>query len=118
MSAKRIVPNVVATDPTLSREFYAGFLGLQVAMDLGWIATYASTENPTAQVSVIQSDNEPQPAMSVEVDDVDRAYRDAVARGYRIVYPLTDEPWGVRRFFVADPNGVVVNLLSHTLRPD
>ena len=29
------------------------------------------------------------------------------------VYPLTDEPWGVRRFFTRDPNGVVVNVLSH-----
>jgi hypothetical protein len=24
-----------------------------------------------------------------------------------IVYPLTDEPWRVRRFFVTDPNGVI-----------
>ena len=40
-------------------------------------------------------------------------YRAAVGRGYPIVYPLTDEPWGVRRFFVADPNGVVFNVMSH-----
>jgi hypothetical protein len=30
-----------------------------------------------------------------------------------IVHPLTDEPWGVRRFFVRDPTGVVVNVLGH-----
>jgi hypothetical protein len=29
------------------------------------------------------------------------------------VHPLTDEPWRVRRFFARDPNGVVVNVLSH-----
>jgi hypothetical protein len=29
------------------------------------------------------------------------------------VYPLTDEPWGVRRFFVRDPNGMIVNVVSH-----
>ena len=33
--------------------------------------------------------------------------------GLSIVYPATDEPWGVRRFFVADPNGVIINILSH-----
>lgn len=30
-----------------------------------------------------------------------------------IVYPLTDEPWGIRRFFVREPNGRVVNVTSH-----
>lgn len=34
-------------------------------------------------------------------------------RGLRIVYPLTDEPWGVRRFFVEDPDGRIINVLAH-----
>ena len=39
---------------------------------------------------------------------------DAASRGgHEIVYPLTDEEWGVRRFFVRDPGGVVVNVMSH-----
>jgi hypothetical protein len=29
------------------------------------------------------------------------------------VHPLTDEPWGMRRFFVKDPNEVVLNAPSH-----
>ena len=37
----------------------------------------------------------------------------AQLQGCAIVYPLTDEPWGVRRFFVRDPNGVIVNVVSH-----
>jgi uncharacterized glyoxalase superfamily protein PhnB len=53
------------------------------------------------------------PAVSVEVDDVDAAYAAAVARGSEIVHPLTDEPWGVRRFFVRDPTGNVINILGH-----
>ncbi len=31
----------------------------------------------------------------------------------RRVYELTDEPWGVRRFFVEDPGGTIVNVLAH-----
>ena len=34
-------------------------------------------------------------------------------RGVQIVYPLTDESWGVRRFFVEEPNGLVVNVMEH-----
>ena len=30
-----------------------------------------------------------------------------------IAYPLADEPWGVRRFFVRDPFGKLVNIVSH-----
>ncbi len=53
------------------------------------------------------------PNLSIEVEDVDAVHAKAVALGLQIVYPLTNEPWGVRRFFVTDPNGVIINVLSH-----
>ena len=55
----------------------------------------------------------PNPNLSIEVDNVNAVHAKAVALGLQILYPLTDEPWGVRRFFVTDPNGVVFNVLSH-----
>jgi uncharacterized glyoxalase superfamily protein PhnB len=36
-----------------------------------------------------------------------------VASGAENVRDLRDEEWGVRRFFVRDPNGRVVNVLTH-----
>ena len=51
--------------------------------------------------------------MSVEVSDVDGAYEEAQRRDLRVVYPITAEPWGVRRFFVEDPDGNVINVISH-----
>lgn len=53
------------------------------------------------------------PTVSIEVDDVDAAHAAAVAAGLQIVHPLSDEEWGVRRFFFADGSGNVVNVLSH-----
>jgi len=50
---------------------------------------------------------------ALEVTDVDEAYARAVEQGIEIVYPLTDEPWGVRRFFAVDPNGAIINIVSH-----
>ena len=55
----------------------------------------------------------PQPNVSIEVDDVDAVHAKALELDLSIVYPMTDEPWGVRRFFIADPNGVIINVLSH-----
>jgi predicted enzyme related to lactoylglutathione lyase len=53
------------------------------------------------------------PDVSIEVDDVDHAHAAAQQLGCEILHPLTDEPWRVRRFFVRDPNGNVLNVLSH-----
>ncbi len=53
------------------------------------------------------------PDVSIEVDDVDAVYERAVAAGAEVVYPLTDEEWGLRRLFVRDPNGAVVNVTQH-----
>ena len=53
------------------------------------------------------------PDISIEFDDVDVVYERAVKAGADIVYPLTDEDWGLRRFFVRDPNGTVINVTQH-----
>jgi len=117
MHVRRIVPDISSERLDESREFYSGFLGLDMAMDLGWIMTFVSPANPTAQVIVLSNSNDESasvaPDITVEVADVDAAHAQAVLRGLQIAYPLTDEPWGVRRFFVTDPNGVVVNLMCH-----
>lgn len=53
------------------------------------------------------------PEISIEVDDVDPVHDRAVAAGADIIYPLTDEEWGLRRFFVQDPDGTVINVTQH-----
>ena len=115
MPVKRIMPDLQSRDPRASREFYVDVLGLDMVMDMGWIVTFAAPGNPVAQVSVISEDASApvQPDVSIEVDDLDAIHSAATRLGYEIVHPLTDEPWGVRRFFVRDPNGKVVNVLSH-----
>jgi predicted enzyme related to lactoylglutathione lyase len=117
VNIKRVVPNVSTDRLDESRQFYMTLLGFQVAMDMDWIVTLASPDNPTAQISLVRGEKaSPASAnltLTVEVGDVDAVHAEAVARGYQIVYPLTDEPWGVRRFHVRDPNGVVINVMSH-----
>ena len=53
------------------------------------------------------------PHLSIEVDNVDEVYLLANEIDCRVVYDLTDEPWGVRCFFIADPTGKLLNVLSH-----
>lgn len=120
MSIRRIVANIQSDRLDESRTFYVELLGFEVAMDMGWIMTLVSSTNPTAQISILRSDATAPvvPQFSVEVADVDAVHAEAVQRRLEIVYPLSDESWGVRRFFVLDPNGVVLNVMSHRGRAD
>lgn len=115
MPVNRIVPNIESEHPGDSKGFYKDFLGLKVAMDMDWIITFISESNPTSQLSVIRNDKSdiPHPDVSIEVDEVDQIFAKAKDQNINIVYPITDEPWGVRRFFVKDPNGKIINILSH-----
>ena len=115
MTVLRIIPNLPAPDPAAARLFYHDLLGLDIVMDHGWIVTFASEAATVPQISVASEGGSGTivPDLSIEVDDVDALYQRATSMGFGISYDLTDEPWGVRRFYVRDPFGKVVNILSH-----
>lgn len=115
MTVARVVPIITVTDLDAARDAYVQTLGLSEVMNHGWIVTLADEHNRN-QLSLLTKDAaaEVNPVVSIEVDDVDAAYRAAVDAGLTIVHPLSDEEWGVRRFFFADPSGNVVNVLSHS----
>ena len=115
MPVKRVMPDLHAPDPTAGDQFYRAVLGLELVMDMGWIATWAAPDNPSAQLSVMSEEASApvRPDVSVEVGDVDAAHAACAQLGCEIVHPLTDEPWGVRRFFVRGPTGHVFNVLTH-----
>jgi uncharacterized glyoxalase superfamily protein PhnB len=113
VTIRRAVPNIRSDRPTETRDFYVDLLGFEPAMDLGWVVTVASPSNPSAQVTIVSSDDMAAPGISVEVADVDAIHAKAVERGLEIAYPLRDEDWGVRRFMLRDPSGTVVNVVSH-----
>jgi catechol 2,3-dioxygenase-like lactoylglutathione lyase family enzyme len=115
MSIRRVVPDIASERLDESRAFYVDVLGFEVVMDLGSVVTLASPTNPTAQITLMRRDGSSRllPQVTVEVADVDAAFTEAVRRGTRVVFPPRDESWGVRRFFVLDPNDVVINVMSH-----
>ena len=120
MTVKRIVANVVRGSVPEVRSFYAELFGLKTVMDKGWIVTLSSGESMLAQLSIVCEGGfgaAVSPDLSIEVDDVDAVHAKAQAMGCEIVYELRDEPWGVRRFFLHDPAGTLINVLSHLERP-
>jgi catechol 2,3-dioxygenase-like lactoylglutathione lyase family enzyme len=84
-------------------------------MDHGWIQTYGSSAKMDVQVSFASQGGSGTsvPDLSIEVDDLDTALDRVRAAGIPIEYGPTDEPWGVRRFYVRDPFGKLLNVLEH-----
>lgn len=114
-SIRRIVPDLPLVDREGSVEFYVNQLSLRLAMDLEWVMTFVSPAAAHVQVILIGDDlTAPvRPVATIEVADVDRVHDRMIESGFQVVHPLTTESWGVRRFFVEDPNGNVINVLSH-----
>ena len=116
MAVTRIIAYASGSERERSRAFYTSVLGLQAAMEDPVLAL-VSPGNPTAQVLIAPPGMDtPAPAFGVDVgtpEAVDAAHAAAVRQGLRILRPVADEPWGVRRFFVEDPGGTVVNVLAH-----
>ncbi|GGU80389.1 glyoxalase [Streptomyces albospinus] len=120
MPVRRVVPDIRVApggepDALAENRAFYGLLGFEEVMNHGWVMTLASPANPTAQLTFMTRDESAPvaPDLSIEVEDVDAAYAAVLASGARIVHPLQDEAWGVRRFFAVDPNGRVINVLGH-----
>ncbi|QIG52533.1 glyoxalase [Nordella sp. HKS 07] len=117
MRVKRIVTNIAADPERIAeaKRVYGEIFGLDVLMDLGWIATYGSNAKMTVQVSIMTEGGSGTavPDVSIEVDDLDAALERVQKAGLAPEYGPAKEPWNVRRFSVRDPLGKLVNVLQH-----
>ena len=115
MTVRRIVPNIAANDLELASTFYRDVLDLDLRMNFGWIQTFGSDVPTVPQVSIASEGGSGTavPDLSVEVDNFDEVRKRCMSLGFVIEYGPIDEPWGVRRFYVRDPFGRLVNILSH-----
>jgi catechol 2,3-dioxygenase-like lactoylglutathione lyase family enzyme len=115
MAVKRIVANVAADRIDAAKAFYGDALGMTVVMDMGWILTFASDGSAAPQISVATEGGSgtPVPDISIEVDDLAEVHQRMQAAGLSFEYGPVTEPWGVRRFYVRDPFGRLINILEH-----
>ncbi len=115
MAVKRIVANISAERIDAARAFYGHALGMNVVMDLGWITTFTADASMAPQISVATEGGSgtPVPDLSIEVDDLTETERRMQTAGFTIEYGPVTEPWGVKRFYVRDPFGRLVNVLEH-----
>ncbi len=116
MTVKRIVANMLTAESGLAKPFYGDIFDMHPVMDHGWIQTCAAdgdSAGPQLSFASEGGSGAPVPDLSIEVDDLDAVLRKVEAAGLPIEYGPVHEPWGVRRFFLRDPFGRLVNVLAH-----
>lgn len=115
MTVKRIVLNIAASNPADAEKFYSAVFGLELVMDHGWIRTYSSGEKMTTQLSVASEGGSgtPVPDVSIEVDSLEAVLERVKHHNVEVEYGPVSEPWGVRRFYIRDPFGKLINVLQH-----
>lgn len=90
---------MIVDDLRASVASYLAVLDCEILMDHGWIVTLGAAPSGP-QFSLMETDlTAPLNAtVSIHVPNVDWAHDSAVKVGLEILYPLTNEKWGVRRF--------------------
>ena len=113
---------VLCTDRVArSRDFYVRLLGFAVVFDAGWYVSLR--RDPAHELALVDHTHPTVPAayrapvrgllLNLEVDDVDAEWERLVVReGLTPELALRDEPFGQRHFIVADPNGVLVDVIT------
>lgn len=115
MTVIRIVPNLPATDPVTLARFYAEVFDLDVPMDMGWIAFLQNDQSHQIELHTASEGGSgtDMPVISIEVDDFAATLDRLNARQITPSYGSVDEPWGIRRFYFSDPEGNLVNVVTH-----
>lgn len=115
LKIKRVVSNIETSEIDKADTFYRDILGLEPVMDHGWIRTYGSDSKMTVQISFATEggNGTPVPDLSIEVDNLEVALARVRKASIPIEYGPKSEPWGVRRFYVRDPFGKLINILQH-----
>jgi catechol 2,3-dioxygenase-like lactoylglutathione lyase family enzyme len=120
LNAGFIIPKIQET-----KKFYTTVLQMEVAFENDFYLLLQTAEG-TDQISFLLADHESQqplfkPAfvgkgayLTIEVANVDEMYDSIKKMNIPIAIGLRDEPWGDRHFAIIDPNGIGIDIVTHT----
>lgn len=122
MKLTQYYPVICTADVAATRAFYERHFRFAPAFESDWYVHLTSTMDPKTNLAVLDCRHETipegfrRPAQGVlinfEVEDVDDEYALAKQAGLDIRLDLRDEPFGQRHFIVADPNGILIDVIK------
>ncbi|MFI6987578.1 VOC family protein [Nonomuraea wenchangensis] len=120
MELSSVYPVVCTEDLAASKDFYVRLFGYEVTFEADW---YVSLRRGPYELALLDHEHPTLPAayrrpvagllLNFEVADVDAEWERLVVReGLAPELTLRDEDFGQRHFIVADPNGVLVDVIT------
>jgi predicted enzyme related to lactoylglutathione lyase len=106
-----------------SRDFFLQCFDMRVVFEASWVVMLSHRDDGSISLGLMASDHPSSPPgpeifegqgiiWTVQVDDAATLHARLTAKGVPIPHPLTDAPWGQRRFMVRDPSGVLVDVVE------
>ncbi len=115
---------VVVTDALPEcRDFYTTWFGFDVAFEASWFILLTDAGEGSTSIAFMRPDHPSSPPsprahrgngsfLTLQVEDAGAEYDRLVRAGLPCDLPLTDEPWGQRRFGVVDPAGMWIDIVE------
>jgi len=119
-------PVVITPNLQACRDFYVLWFEFEVVFEASWFVLLSSGSTSIAFMHPDHPSEPPKPGaysgdgafLTLQVEDAGAEYERLVGRGLQCDLPLTDEPWGQRRFGIVDPAGMWVDVVEQTQPED
>ena len=122
MDLQSSYPVVVTEKLAESRDFYAR-LGFEVVFEASWFVYLTVSGDSSSGIAFMSPDHPSRPSgpesfsgdgilLTLQVEDAAGEHERLRRAGIELDHPLTDEPWGQRRFGLRDPAGVWVDVVE------
>ncbi len=102
--------------------FYVKWFAFSIVFEADWCVFLRSKGEPSFSLMFMHPDHPSRPPgkeafregalITLQVVDAKEVYDHVSKRGMEIHHPLTDEPWGQRRFMTRDPAGCWVDVVQ------
>ena len=122
MKCTQYYPVIQTGDVAATVRFYRDHFGFRPLFESDWYVHLQSGEDENVNLAVLDAahDTIPEPArgnttgliLNFEVEDVDAVHHRVSAAGLEVVKPLCDEAFGQRHFITADPNGILIDVIT------
>lgn len=108
-----------------TKDFYTNILDFGITFENEFYLLM-HTPNKSAEISFLQPHHlSQQPIfqppfngkgvyLTIEVENVDEVYEKLKRKNVEIEIELRNEPWGDRHFAIVDPNGIGIDIVTHT----
>ena len=123
MDIKSIYPVFIVSDISETKDFYTKLFGFQITFELDWFLNLNHPRNSSHRLVFVRSDHKSVPsfykgktngfALDFVVEDATSEYEKFKNTGVKMIQDLHDESFGDRHFIVADPDGILVNVVQN-----